>query len=1012
MSQNDPMRRFLGLDASADPIDVLGLDPGQLKDDLILQARAAREKQIDDHPDGRTREAEQVRAHIRDAAAVLLDPQARLPILARHVPARLRAAKRSAAPANAKAITEFDQQVLGVLMASGGWNSRSRSRLMALAAQHDVAPDQLMGVLIGMTRWLREGASSDTTVESAAEPGIGSASAAALAVTSQGPASEAFDRFVDRWTPDLRRADSASVTRLSVIFGVIALFLVVLTVGFALSTPDAAPPEELQAATPEGTEAAVSPSVRDEPTGGLVMDEVVGAGEVLLTSITLPRPLHDAADALVETTAALHLVADEIAGGDESTRLKSRFAELIDSASRGWFLSTAGPRAELAAAVQRVFRVIGDNAQLGDDLLAELAPEPPGYLDVNAIPVDSWRSGMTMLIADDETVSPIIREQARALLSARGISAVDGPGFAPAALRWLDLRKARLIDASETFNDAELAWLAWMQCVEAVDDSARSQAMLLGATDELAREGLAVGQPGPTRRILARLLTSLDYTDSAMVRDGVLALYVDPDLSPARLWVVTSLLAKLAETPWFDGDSVVDPSANESQRRRQHDRLANRWPVPTRIRHERIRPLPAGFDVGTVDLWFTMWDDTLDDPPGRSAIEMARYLRSLRELNQAAAALADGNIPSALGVIRAVELRAGGAAVADPMTAPSSPSQPTGPVTPSTSPGGGSGSGAGGSTPPRQQPGVPAMQPSAPSGGQAAPSQPSRSSSGWARRMAKARGREAKLNVLDELLQFRSGSLTPTDAAELARVIYTEDSTVRDHARGIVERRFFDDPELVLALLDEMPRNRVSKTQSEFLELIVDQQLPDVGSARWPWVAKRALVERSLALRVDSGEEIDDVVDSIAQSILQESSRLTGQPVPVRLMISPAEAMTLLAEARVDRIRAEMSVEDRAVLRDYLEQHEARERLAGDDLQLALVRSVALLDLVSMEWSITLPSQASTIAMVREDALVELPVAGHVLEQLIIVEEAIGETWRIVLEEFRQRALEDQEATG
>ena len=128
MSHPDPMQRFLGISSDANPLDVLSLSPEQVTDTAIQRMLMERLEMIDGHPDGGSAEAEQVRAHLRDAAAVLLDPGSRMAVLARYVPVDLREGVTAGRDSMSVAgITEFDREVLGVLVSSGGWNNQSRA---------------------------------------------------------------------------------------------------------------------------------------------------------------------------------------------------------------------------------------------------------------------------------------------------------------------------------------------------------------------------------------------------------------------------------------------------------------------------------------------------------------------------------------------------------------------------------------------------------------------------------------------------------------------------------------------------------------------------------------------------------------------------------------------------------------------------------------------------------------------------------------------------------------------
>ncbi|MBG79816.1 MAG: hypothetical protein CMJ39_03775 [Phycisphaerae bacterium] len=1007
MNYPEPMLRFLGIRSDADQLDVLALGPEQVSESTIKRALADRLKMIDEHPDGASNEADQVREHLRDAAASLLDPRSRMAVIARHVPEQLRqgaGASTAGGPLSVAGITDFDREVLGVLVSSGGWNKESRARLMGLAATHGVPPSQLLEVLMGMTNWLREGGRESTVLPAES----GSAAQAAINYKRAHHGSEAFDRFVDRWAPDLRSSESASVTRLSVIFGCIAMVLIVLIVGFLLTTPDSA--EELVddsqlASAQVDDDGAEGHSSSDNLLGGFQLEDVSGGGEILLTTIELPRSLQDAADGVVDTTLGFNLLADSIAQGDSIDLLAARFAELVGDAGKGWFLAAPGSRLDLMQSIIRAFVAVGDDGQLGDQMLGILAPPNPGPILIEQIPEAAWGAGVLGELSQDASISPMIRDQARSLLAARGIGAGAQPGFASGSLGWLRLRIPRLVEESEILEEAELAWHAWIESVKSVPDKPESQLVLLAAVNDVVYRGLDIGQPGPTRRILARLLSSLDFVESPAVREQILNLYVDLDLSSSRLWIVTNLLARLAESEWFDESSVVDPAADASQRRRQHDGLESRWPKPMRIQHERLRAIPAGFDPGLVDIWVPLWDEAMLELPEADNYSVMVQLLRLRRLNEAASALADGDSAAGMGVLRSLEtVEAEVEAQADDQTSGNPPV--AAPVTPPASPGG-----SGGGVVPRMTPGFPASQPSG-SGFNSTSGSASRSSAGWARRMNEARTRKSKLEVLDELNRYRSGELTEDDASVLARVIYTETSSISEHARAIVERKFLDDPELLIALLDLLPLTRPNNLIAEFIEIVVDRALPEPSSLRWQQAARRALVEQSLALRIVDAAQIDDLVDQFAWSAFAEERRLLGMGVRLLTRPGPVAILRGIAAARADRIRAEMNTEDGQRLVLLLRRIEARERLAGDEVQRALVQQLAILDLLAMEYSIIFPSLAMDIEMAVDDAVVRLPASAHVLEQMLVVEESMGEIWKLILLEMQQRSREEKEAMG
>ena len=74
-TSRDPFRRFLGVREMASASELLGL-PGRTRDRLQVETALQRRlEQIHRHPAGRTEEAARVRARVRKAAAVMLEPR-------------------------------------------------------------------------------------------------------------------------------------------------------------------------------------------------------------------------------------------------------------------------------------------------------------------------------------------------------------------------------------------------------------------------------------------------------------------------------------------------------------------------------------------------------------------------------------------------------------------------------------------------------------------------------------------------------------------------------------------------------------------------------------------------------------------------------------------------------------------------------------------------------------------------------------------------------------------------
>ncbi|MHC4909394.1 MAG: hypothetical protein ACYTF9_06715, partial [Planctomycetota bacterium] len=142
-----PLEHFFGLAKRPTALTILGLSRDRPPSVADIDAAAKRRlAEINAHADARTPEAEEARRAIAVAAARL-----RGAVVASERP-------RSHGNGHPSMhLTPFDQQVLTVLVASGGWNAESRGRVVALAGQYGVSVQGLLKVIQGLSEHARQG---------------------------------------------------------------------------------------------------------------------------------------------------------------------------------------------------------------------------------------------------------------------------------------------------------------------------------------------------------------------------------------------------------------------------------------------------------------------------------------------------------------------------------------------------------------------------------------------------------------------------------------------------------------------------------------------------------------------------------------------------------------------------------------------------------------------------------------------------------------------------------------
>ena len=952
MNAVNPMVRFLGLEPDADPLDTLGVGVSDLDEASIRSALKRREEQIKDHPDGESGDANEVRLHVRDAAQLLLNPIARLAIVARHMPRDLVERSRKASTSERK-LTDFDREVLGILVASGGWNARSRARLMAVASQYEVSNDRLLSVLTGMASWLQDRGSKSRP----ASQGAGSTTLRDMVKPRvDGKTEVVFDRFVNRWMSDLRSDDPWAINRMSLLFGAIAMILFGFMF-FMMMLPTAEVQPEASSASDAlvARDSGVDSNLDSTASGGISEDSDLLNRQSGLPD--MPSSSIDAADAMNETTGSIVSIVKELNEGVDPLGLHHGFEALIQQAGEGWFLVASREREQLLSSIFDLFDSISTDQNSLGTYIETFRFESGIFSSVQQIPESGFKSGVLSMLAGSTRQSPAVRSIAMEALGQSGESGPRAIDFSSGVLVCLESFLPRLVELMDVDGESKLRWAVWIRCIESLDRD-MFEPLMAQAVDLVVRESINPAADGVSRTVLGTLLSRFEYEQSATAQEMVLGWYVDSDIPSNRREALTRLLVDLELSPRFDESIIIDPGSGVAFARLQRDALSKGWIDVPGGQFQWRSPVPDGFDPVMARIWEDTWELSQSKVMQMSDASLMQRQLEIRMLNEAASALTTGRNPAAMKLMREVEV-----GLQIDQAAP-----------------------------------VLAIEEAV-------------SLAEWSGRLARARSRDDKLEILDQLNKVPAGSFDSASAIQLSKVAYLGASAIRSRAQQIIARRFVDDPEIMIALLDSLPE-RPTKELNEFLETLLDRDLPEVKSKRWRSEVRRLMVERSLLLRLASTAVIDRLAGELSGSYQAEAGRLGATVLPISDMSSPLESIRLLSSIRIGRLMDSFSGSDSRVLSDLKMGHEARRRLASDAIQASLMESLFLMELLSYEWSVRLPTISGDIEMILEDLKLDLPVSSHVLEQLVLVEEAMAAVWSRVLDVFIERQLEQNGAVG
>lgn len=873
-------------------------------------------------------------------------------------------------PVPVVALTAFDRMVLAVLVGSGGWNARSRGRLTALASQHGVSVTGLIQVVTGLAGHVRSHGARFT-------PGDMMEGASLIHATHRATPSRleaVVDRITEAMGDELRSERLAPRLRVTSIFVVATLAMVIILVRVLMIGPPTAASEEADLDAPglvDGTAPPSGPTPTDGTTGtmtaGLARPDVPIRSTVLRPRFDrIPtfrgerRPVEalELAEAARRLPGALQRLA--LAAAVERTAATAAFerdwAESLREAAGSWPLADRGGRRSIEAGFIEVLRAAGGSGNV-ERLLPALAP--PANVPSGAVPMwsASFRSGMLAEIAARaSTLAPSVLQRARELAVAAGM---HQPlfGFDEGAAAWLDLHAQTMIQRLTVDPGFADDWEAWIEAQRALHgDRPRFQRALAGAIGELLRSGLDVTTTGPPSDLLGRLCRSVDFADDPVVREMVLGWFADARVSSQGLWILTHMLLERAGVRWMSEEMLLDWAATGEQRDAIAELIASRW------RPAEGSSSPGGGIVQASGDAIDAWRSALRQVEALAAraTDAPSRMRALvltAMLNEAAAEFDAGREPRGRAVVARL-----GAALA-----------PTGDA----------------EWPPRGRLAAEARgQAIGPDGD-------------FAKAMSEAeRNVDAQLGFLRQLRVQSGGDLGPIDAEALVRTAWRPTRPeIGSVARAVLIESFRFGPTVVLEMLDQLPDAPPTDDLAQIVAQFADRTLPSVRSPTWKLAARRALLGRVLLLQSDPLAAVDTLSNLLAESL---RGRFELLPTAGASEPSADDAPDELLRRVVDewRRRADSVVTLNPLpgpLAELDRLRQLRQRLAIGGITSFVAEQLTHVDLAAYLFSARAPWLAAPIEDVLREGSEQRRQMDSALAQAVAAELTLAHLWELAL---------------
>lgn len=550
--------RFLGPDAAAGGLHaLLDLPPDSVSTDAVIIALERRLNAVDQHPQGRTPEADEVRLALHAAAAQLLDRSAR---------AEARAGASQPLPRHAMK-RQLEHDAIITLARYGGWNRGSLRRLAMLAVARGANPGDVAGVLRHLAR--RRGGGVGLGAP-------GRASAAAPRLFGDEPVSTALAQ-----PPGVASGEGAK-SRIPLVIGAVAtgltLVVAVALIVIALSSGEQQPSESEEVARARQER---RPPAEDLPMqGGEQVFPWQGDGE-RAGAAEAAGPDTPAFENLAEALHALDSAAEGLAV--DPREAAALFARAFGTVGERWCNLTIGQqRAAQHDVVEFVYRAVA-RPELSEQIIAAvaaggemLAGEP--VVSADEVWPAAWSVGMLARLAREQDLGAVASRSVEHHLRRQIGSAVAvSGGFEQGVEAALWSMLPGMVAPETSGGDAEERWDRWIAAARFGKEDAQKN--VLAALEWMMVAPEEPTESEPVRRALEELTLGCDWGEQSAGRPWLVRMFTDARVSNADLHAVTTTLARRSRAPGVDPTMALAIRSDAESRDLLRERYAGAWGI-------------------------------------------------------------------------------------------------------------------------------------------------------------------------------------------------------------------------------------------------------------------------------------------------------------------------------------------------------------------------------------------------------------------------------------------------
>jgi hypothetical protein len=615
MDLNRKAANLLGIPPTDDPWLLLGVASGRLNTTAIRNGLRRRLAQLDAHPRGNSAKVMAVRSHLKEIAEKLIDTVTNEPQMTNKTSLEL---------------TPLDQAIIAALVSEGGWNKKSRSRLVSIAASYSIT----VGGLILILEAFAEAARSGSGPLSDKQRSKHSMNRSWTSLPSKPSTMSTVDTFIsnvaNKITPELSAPSPVTVVKLSVIFGFLTLTALILSLLVLLG--DEAPLVSSEQNVQTQTQTAsnnISPQFQSKLFKQYPTFAIDGVKQSMLSF----------ADQGVEQIAILESLAISLRHSLEEgvppvPSVFQDWSAAVKILGSGWIYLDSLTLESAKVNIVKVLLEAEAYPSYATELVKELDTAYPRLGEPLEIARSSWTSGVLASLRCDQRLSAEIRDS----IKRSQFSEITTCDSAQARIQALGLIARRIFENTE-FDERSLElWEAWMDVVSQTHSKTAGLDLQVRLVEIILTSDLDLLRDSNSRKVLGRLVQETDWVSSSLARDAICGLISSSELSASDAAILTYLLYASGNNSWFSESNIVGQTSSLAERREISARIHQDWPIDTsNVISVWNLSLPIGLDTTLVKDWRREANSLI-----RSNSSVSLKLTKLRLLNEAAVSIWEG----------------------------------------------------------------------------------------------------------------------------------------------------------------------------------------------------------------------------------------------------------------------------------------------------------------------------------------------------------------------------------